>query len=95
MSFTFVATSCIYGFGYIRMCKFLRFDNKYIILLCTHQLVNRQTHALSIVASQDITEIPCWHREAQLYVVLHVRTSGRAGSINTTQHLTTQQHLTR
>ena len=53
------------------VCTIFKEISKYVILIrCTNQFANRNTHFLSIVSSQDITEVTCWNNYVKSFVFM-------------------------
>ena len=53
------------------VCTIFKEISKYVILIrCTNQFSNRNPHFLSIVSSQDITEVTCWNNYVESFIFM-------------------------
>ena len=54
------------------VCASFKEISKHIVLVgCTNQFTNRNTHFFSIVSSQDITKVTCWHYYVESFVFVN------------------------
>ena len=62
---------CIEWTIHIVCASFKELSEHIVLVGCTNQFTNRNTHFFSIVSSQDITKVTCWHYYVESFIFVN------------------------